>query len=121
MTKTLDDALNASGPIQYGTYLGALSYVSIQEGPSEGMKSFFVNGIVTPSEIRRIADNLDPQPDNVAAIRAEARREALEEAAKAAENAYVVVEKTEHGEIRRSVGGTAAADIRALIEKEPTA
>ena len=46
-------------------------------------------------------------------------RAGLEEAAKAAESAYVVVQRTNDGEIRQSVGGTAAAAIRALIEKEP--
>jgi hypothetical protein len=53
-----------------------------------------------------------------AAVRAEARREALEEAAMAAENVYVVIDKDEYGETRKHGSGMdAAVTIRALIDR----
>lgn len=55
-----------------------------------------------------------------AEVRAEARREALEEAARAADECHVVIRQGEYGQLIR--GGSSIevkAAIRALIEKEP--
>lgn len=85
MVNTLDDALSTPGEVSHGVFDGEIGDISFlaenESGPCAGTRyGVVLEGALTASELRRIADWLDPQADNVAAIRAEARREAFAEA-----------------------------------------
>ncbi len=80
--KTLDDALSTPGVIPEGRYRMEEGF-DIFSHIGGDKNEVRLKGRFVPEELRRIADHLDPQADNVAAIRAEARREALESVLKA--------------------------------------
>ena len=115
--KTLDDALSAPGVIpddEYGLSDNNPKGVSAFIGSQSGIH-VRLDGCYHPFDLRRIADHLDPQADNVAAIRAEARRAALEEAARLVDG----LADSDSIATDARIYETASA-IRALIGKEPT-
>ena len=121
--KTLDDALSTPGVIEPGTYIlpGDNRFVHLRKD-EDCLK---VDGYLVVAELRRIADHLDPQADNVAAIRAEARREALEEAAKVADGWLKLCRGVSIDVVSAETYAVSAVEdiadnIRALIEQEPT-
>jgi hypothetical protein len=77
MAKTLDDALSAPGVIPEGRYRMEEGF-DIFSHIGGDKNEVRLKGRFVPEELRRIADHLDPQ--GIAAIRAEARREAFAEA-----------------------------------------
>jgi hypothetical protein len=124
MTKTLDDALSAPGVIPEGRYRMEEGF-DIFSHIGGDKNEVRLNGRFVPEELRRIADHLDPQADNVAAIRAEARREALEEAAKVADGWLKLCRGVSIDVVSAETYAVSAVEdiadnIRALIEQEPT-
>jgi hypothetical protein len=79
VVKTLDDALSTPGVIPEGRYRMEEGF-DIFSHIGGDKNEVRLKGRFVPEELRRIADCLDPQAVNVAAIRAEARREAFAEA-----------------------------------------
>lgn len=68
--KTLEDALKTPGVIEGGVYETAFGGPSIINPLDDDAVD--LEGGFTAQDLRLIADHLDPQPDNLAAVRAEA-------------------------------------------------
>lgn len=107
--KTFDDALKTPGVIPDGRYrmeegFDVFSHIGGDKNEAR-LKGRFV-----PDELRRIANHLDPQPDH-----AEARREALELAAKVAASIGRPAGASDGGTYIPGTSAEAAAAIRALM------
>lgn len=132
--KTLDDALKVPGVIPEGRYRMEEGFdICSQIGGDKN--EVRLKGRFVPEELRRIADHLDPSATeeprgcplpgvcacavatlHIDRIKAEARREALEEAAKAC--ALLAESFTGHA----AAGAFLCSDaVHDLIEQEPTA